>query len=346
MPFRDVIGHRRLVGLLARSIRRGTLPPSLIFAGPSGVGKRLVAVATAQALNCTAISQTADPVDRVVDHVALELDACGTCAACMRIARGVHADVLIVEPGDSGSIKIDRVRDIVDRAAYRPFEGRRRVVVVDEADALVPAAQNALLKTLEEPPSSSVFLLVTSRPDMLLDTVRSRCPRLRFRPLAAGEVAAALVARGRSASEAHAVAANADGSIGAALEASAGVLVEARDAALHVLSQTASNEGRRPNLDAASTLLGKSGGGAASDREQLAIHLRAMGSLLRDIAVVGAGANGALVANPDVRPALERLSAYRGERGVRAFAAVDRALAALDRNAGVKTVADWVTVNL
>src|SRR6185295_12277236 len=128
-----------------------------------------------------------------------------------RIARGVHADVLVAEPGENGSIKIDQIRDIVDRAGYRPFEGRRRVVIVDQADQLVPAAQNAFLKTLEEPPPSSVFLLVTSRPDMLLDTVRSRCPRLQFRPLAAGEVAAALVARGLSAGEAHAVAATADG---------------------------------------------------------------------------------------------------------------------------------------
>ena len=70
-----------------------------------------------------------------------------------------------------GSIKIDQVRDVIDRAGYRPFEGRRRVVIIDEADALVPQAQNALLKTLEEPPSASVFMLVTSRPDALLPTV-------------------------------------------------------------------------------------------------------------------------------------------------------------------------------
>src|SRR6266446_4871037 len=189
MPFRDVIGHRRLVALLARGVHRESLPPSLILSGPSGIGKRLVAFATAQALNCTAPLPGGSSPSGDVSEASLEADACGMCAACARIARGVHPDVLLVEPGDSGAIKIDQVRDIVDRAAYRPFEGRRRAVIIDEADALMPAAQNALLKTLEEPPPSSVFMLVTSRPDMLLATVQSRCPRLRFRPLGADDVA-------------------------------------------------------------------------------------------------------------------------------------------------------------
>src|SRR5437773_7531578 len=149
MPFRGVIGHRRIVALLARSVARDSLPPSLIFAGPAGVGKRLTATALAQALNCQS------PVGSLQ---SAGIDACGTCAACTRITRGVHPDVLVVEPGDTGSIKIEQVRDIVDRAAYRPFEGRRRVVIVDVADALVAPAQNALLKTLEEPPPSSVLL--------------------------------------------------------------------------------------------------------------------------------------------------------------------------------------------
>jgi DNA polymerase-3 subunit delta' len=342
MPFRDVIGHRRLVSLLSRSIRQGRLPPSLLFAGPSGVGKRLVATATAQVLNCTELKRNDESRGE-----AVELDACGRCPSCLRIARGVHADVLIVEPGDNGSIKIDQVRDIVERASYRPFEGRCRVVIIDQADALVAAAQNALLKTLEEPPSASVFLLVTSRPDMLLATVRSRCPQLRFRPLAPDEVAAALVKRGRSASEAHAVAAAADGSIGSALGASADEIVDARDAALRVLSQAAANDGRRRfSLDGAKDLLEKTGAGGAADREQLAVHLRAMSSLVRDIELLGTGADADLLANPDVRPALDRLAAYRGERGVRVFAAIDRALGALDANAGVKTVADWVALEI
>ncbi len=337
MPFRDIIGHRRIVALLARSIARESLPPSLIFAGPAGIGKRLTALAVSQALNC--LAPTSSP--------ELAIDACGACAACKRIARGVHPDVLVVEPGDNGSIKIDQVRELIDRAAYRPFEGRRRAVIIDEADALVPAAQNALLKTLEEPPSRSVFILVTARPDVLLPTVRSRCPRLPFRPLSVEDIGAALMTRGHGEADARAVAATADGSLGRALEASAGDLVAARDVAQHVLTEAATGGDAGRRIERAKDLLAKTSGGGAGDREYLAAHLRAMASLLRDIELLSTRADARALANPDVQPALERLTgAYRGERGVRAFTAVDRALVALERNAGVKIVADWVVLNL
>src|SRR6185503_13969190 len=129
MPFRDVVGHVRLIPLLARAVAGGTLPPSLLFAGPSGIGKRLTAIAVAQALNCTEspVASRQSPVDSRQSSV----DACGVCAACTRIARGVNPDVLIIEPGDTGAIKIEQVRDIVDQAGYRPFEGRLRVVIID-----------------------------------------------------------------------------------------------------------------------------------------------------------------------------------------------------------------------
>jgi len=347
MPFRDIIGHRQLVDLLARSVRRESLPPSLIFAGPAGIGKRLTALATAQALNCTAPVITKDDSSASASP-GETIDACGKCKACKRIARGVHPDVLFVEPGDTGSIKIEQVRDIVDRAAYRPFEGRRRAVIIDQADALVPAAQNALLKTLEEPPPSSVFMLITSRPDMLLPTVLSRCPRLQFRALGPHDIAAALVKRGHSEADARAVAATAEGSLGRALETSAGDLVEARDVAQHVLAQAAASVGNpRKRIESAQHLVPKPGARGADDRRQLASRLRAMASLLRDIELLSTRADVRALANPDVQPALEGLTkAYEGERGIRAFTAVDRALGALVGNAGVKIVADWLVLQL
>jgi DNA polymerase III subunit delta' len=160
MAFREVTGHRRLLSLLARAIARGSLTPSLLLSGPEGVGKRLTAVSIAQALNCNdrrssivdRPSSTMSDVESTMDDGRWTMDdACGRCAACRRIARGVFPDVEIIEPGENGSIKIDQVRAAIDRAVFRPFEGRRRVTIIDQADALVEAAQNALLQTLEEP---------------------------------------------------------------------------------------------------------------------------------------------------------------------------------------------------
>ena len=228
--FSTIIGHRRLVSLLSRAIARSTMPPALLLAGPAGVGKRRVAMAVAQAINCLEPRSTSE----------LERDACGKCASCRRIERGTHPDVIVIEPGDTGSIKIEAVREVVDRASYRPFEGRHRVVIIDEADALVAPAQNALLKTLEEMPAASIFLLVSSMPDALLPTVRSRCPRLRFGPLSPGEVARALVRDHKySEPDARAAAADADGSIGRALTDDAADLTAARDDARRLLEQSA-----------------------------------------------------------------------------------------------------------
>ena len=303
MPFRDIAGHRHLLELVAGAVARQSLPPSLIFAGPEGVGKRTAALALAQVLNCHApvradgqvVEAEASSLFGQVEPAALPappgqadaasfaIDGCGTCPSCTRIARQVHADVLVVEPGDTGVIKVDQVRDIVERTGYRPFEGRRRVIIVDEADAMLSEAQNALLKTLEEPPSASMFVLVTSRPDELLPTVRSRCQRLRFGRLAPGEIAAVLMgAHEYSEADAHAAASAADGSIGAALDSGSEELVEARDAAKDVLQHVASSTDPRRRLDGAKMI---AGGG---DRDELRRRLRAMASILRDLGVIRA----------------------------------------------------------
>jgi DNA polymerase-3 subunit delta' len=328
MPFRAITGHRPLLELLSRAIAAGTLPPSLLFAGPDGVGKRLTAVALAQALNC---------------ERRVAFDACGECAACSRIARGVHADVLIVEPGETGAIKIEQVREVVDRTGYRPFEGRRRVVIIDGADALGLPAQDAILKTLEEPPSATVFVLITSRPDVLLPTVRSRCQRLRFGPLSPADVASLLIRdHGMSAAAAHAAAAASGGSVARAIDGSGEGAMEARDVAARLLQGAARTTDPRQRLDGARQL---TGGG--SDRDELSRRLLALSSLIRDLGLLGAHANAATLANADLEPQLASLlRSYDRDRALRAFSAVDRALAALDRNASPKIVADWLALNL
>jgi DNA polymerase-3 subunit delta' len=337
VPFRTIAGHSRLLSLLSRVIARDAMPPAVLMAGPAGVGKRRTAMAVAQAMNCLQPRSSAE----------FERDACGECTACKRIARGVHPDVILVQPGDSGSIKIDQLRDVIDRSHYRPFEGKRRVVIMDEADAAGADAQSALLKTLEEPPSASVFILVSSMPDALLPTVLSRCPRLRFGPLTPAEVARVLMQdHGYSEQDARAAAADADGSIGRALESQSEDLTEAREAAERILQETAGNTDPVRRIHLARDLTdGK--GTPAEERNRLAVQLRSLGSLLRDVGIIASGADRVMLANADLEARLEKLSSsYDAERSLRAYAAVDRALTALDRNASPKVVADWLLLEL
>jgi DNA polymerase III delta' subunit len=351
MAFRDLTGHRRLIGLLGRALVSDSLPPSLIFAGPDGVGKRHVALALAQAVNCLQPRDTLDGFR----------DACGTCASCRKIERGLHPDVLRVEP-DEGSIKVDAIREIVGQTAYRPFEGRSRVVIIDQADTLGDDAQNALLKTLEEPPARNVFVLVTARPDVLFDTIHSRCCVLRFAPLSAGEIAAVLQsAHGFGEHDAVATAALASGSFARALAADAAEQAEARAVATGILIEASRRGDARRQFALGAALLegaGKKpkgkGKAAASDdravapdRAVLAVRLRAMQSLLRDLALLAEGASGSPIVNADLRHELEPLTGDWGrERVSRAFVAVGRALSAVERNASAKIVVDWLAFQL
>lgn len=339
MPFRDITGHERTVGLIARAAVRGSLPPSLVFEGPSGVGKSMAAVALAQLVNC------ASPVT-VPDSTGARQDACGECSACRRIPRGMHPDVVLVRPEESGSIKTEQIRKAIESAGYRPFEGRRRVTIIDDADRMVDNAQDALLKTLEEPSASSMFILVTSVPETLVPTVRSRCQRLRFGRLAPGDVAAILMARHEyAAADAHAAAALSDGSVGRALEGGTEAFVEARDAALQLLQAAATTHAPAARLQGAGGLPGA--GRSKADRAGLGQSLRAMSSILRDMSALMAQADERSMANADLKKPLEGLlRSYDGDRVISAFGHVDTALNALDRNASPKIVADWLSLQI
>ena len=335
MPFRDLKGHRAKQTLLARALRRDALPQSLIFAGPDGVGKRLVALAVAQRLNCL----TAAPDDG---------DACGSCSACRRIAAGNHPDVVTIPP-DS---KVDAVREQTAVAPYRPFEGRRRVFIFDEADTLQPVAQNALLKTLEEPTRSSQFILVTARPDGLLPTVRSRCPQLRFGRLDIDDVAELLTkARGLSAIAAREVAFAADGSPGRALADASALGESVRALAERVIGAAEASPVERLRVGAALAEPDRKtkrapGTKAAGERDMLRERLDALGVIVRDLGIEAAGGDRRWQSRtPD--PRLADLARRLGPvRLTHAYAAVEEARQALDRNVSFKAVADWVALEI
>jgi DNA polymerase-3 subunit delta' len=333
VAFGDVVGHSRIIALLARALARDTLPPAVLFAGPQGIGKRRIALAVAEAFNC--------------QKPGSDGDACGKCATCVRIRRGSHPDVIVLEPGDLGSIKIDSVREAIRSTGYRPFEARRRVIIIDNAEALTIDAQDALLKTLEEPPPSTTCILVTSLPDVLLPTVLSRCSIVRFAPLSAQEVARALVRdHDYDEKDARAAAADSDGSVGRALEASTVDVADAREVARKLLALAARVADPSRRLDAARDLV-PAKTPVAAERAYLTICLRAMASILRDLGILATQADARLVANADLRDDLQRLSSsFSGARSHRAFSAVDEAIAALDQNVNPKVVTNWLVLQL
>jgi len=232
MPFSEILGQARAVESLRAALGRGSLHHAYLFAGPRGVGKGTAARILAQAANCEA---------------GLPDDACGRCGPCRKIAKGIHPDVWVVEEErvmakggrfepksgrtPSRDIVVDQIRELVDRRlSLRRYEGRRRFVLLDPADAMNVQAENALLKTLEEPPPDTTLVLVSGSADALLPTVRSRCLRLSFAPLPAALVEERLAAAGRTPAEARLAASLAGGSLGRALELDAPSLEERRGA--------------------------------------------------------------------------------------------------------------------
>jgi DNA polymerase-3 subunit delta' len=349
--------------MLKRSVARGTLPPSLIFSGPPGVGKATTALALAEALNCERLA--AGPA---AGETSAAWDACGECASCRRLGRAGLAfrtgrerpaiDCLQwLGPDDKGSIKIDPVRAVLGRAGFRPLDGRARVVIIDEAHELEVPAQQALLKMLEEPPSATRFVLVTPQPDRLVATIRSRCPQIRFGPLSRDEICQILVGRhGWSVAEAEAGAAWADGGLGEALGRGDSPLRQARAVAAEVLEEVTGSRRPADRLSAAQTLVARlesgrdkaaKGRGGTASREEVSRRLDALSLLLRDIGVLTTRADRRCLVNADLVPRLDAMApAFAGDRLTRAFAAVDRARGALERNASQKVVGDWLVLNL
>ena len=184
MPLSSVKCQDRAIAALEAALSRGQVHHAWLFHGPDGVGKELAAFGLAQALTC--------PEQPNV--------GCGTCSSCRRIEKRNHPDVTVVMPEDelvrrglagrsdfdhtpSRDIRIEQVRQLQERLAFRALEAKTKVAILVTAHAMNPPAQNALLKTLEEPPKDTVLILVSSAQDKLLPTIRSRCAKAAFGPL-------------------------------------------------------------------------------------------------------------------------------------------------------------------
>jgi DNA polymerase-3 subunit delta' len=329
----DVRGHDRARAILARALERDRLPPALLFAGPDGVGKKLLALAVAQAALC--------------ERAPLP-EPCGVCRACKKVSAALaperleelrneadrhpdgdvwrnfrlHPDLVLAEgwwltkagrPRAGAEIRVDQVRDLIAEIAGAPFEARRRVFVIDDAHTMNEAAQNALLKSLEEPPPRSHVILVSASPLGLRQTIRSRCQLLRFGPLPRSAVAAHLAERcGLPADRARTQAALAGGSLGTALAFESEAYGRMREGLVDLLE-------RAGTLDPVARMEAAE---ALEQSEDPTLLLTTLRSLLRDLLALRAGAPGQTLVHADIAERLAPLA--RGPLGERAALLAER----------------------
>ncbi|NVJ14839.1 DNA polymerase III subunit delta' [Myxococcus sp. AM010] len=291
MTLATVLGQPRAVDALQAALRSGAVHHAYLFAGPEGVGKELAAVGLAQALTC--------PEQPDV--------GCGACESCQRVARGLHPDVTWVMPDDervsrglagrsdftgtpSRELRVEQVRQLQERIALRGLESRRKVALIVSAQTMNVQAQNAFLKTLEEPPSDTTLILVASAMDRLLPTIRSRCGKVHFGPLPVDLVAQRVAeARKLDAETAKLAAVMAGGSLGRAMALDVAALSRRKD--IVTAFETLRGE------DAVGLLRFAEAHGGSREEAESTLELLALWT--RDVALVKAGLESGL-ANRDL----------------------------------------------
>lgn len=182
MSFSQLAGQDGVVTLLQRSILQDTLSHAYLFHGPPHVGKTLAADCFASALNCKTVlawlSKNENkplPIEKAMPHI----DACGSCAACVKIQKKVFVDVQEISPLKK-QIKVEQIDDLMGKVYLRPLEGPWKVFIISEAEKMHPDAASKLLKTLEEPPDHTLFILLSSQPFNMFSTILSRCQKIPF----------------------------------------------------------------------------------------------------------------------------------------------------------------------
>jgi DNA polymerase-3 subunit delta' len=288
MSFSTLIGNAHNKQILQRLLRRGDLGLTLIFAGAAGVGKRQFALTLAKAANCQKPPPSRD-------------DSCDACPVCQRIQSNSYSDVVTIQP-DGAYIKIAQTRALTNDAQVRPREGKQRFFLIDEADRLREEAANSLLKTLEEPPPTSTIILLTSRPDALLPTIRSRAQRLNFAPLSMAEMETYLAKTApRATPDTQLLARLTGGRIGQATAIDLSEYRRERREMLELLELLAAGNNKYRLVKAAEHY-GK------QEREAFERMLNLLLNVLRDVFLVAASGSDANVVNTDVTDRLQSLA--------------------------------------
>lgn len=285
MSFKDVMGHQRQINLLQRAIVHEKVVHSYLFLGNEGIGKSLVALQFAKALNCL------EGVNQV--------DGCDRCASCKKIDHRLHPDVSLIEP-EGQTLKVEQVREMMRALAFRPYEGRRRVFILTAADRMAPHMSNTLLKTLEEPPLHTVIVLLANNSRWILPTILSRCQSIRFNPLPSHLVSDWLMRKkDLEETDAHLLASLSEGSPGKALEIKEEIAGIPRKELLKgwIGSKSLSMEEKEDWIEF-----------LPSQRENLHLTLEMAKTLLRDLIVMKTSMEGSKLIHSDLTGEIEKIA--------------------------------------
>jgi DNA polymerase-3 subunit delta' len=328
MAFARIPGNAGIKSILRSALRRKRVPPTLLFAGPEGVGQRETALELAKALNCL----------QLVD------DACDTCASCRTIEDGCHPDVIDVKKlpvkndrhknADSDEeakevtvIKIEQMREAIGLAAMKPMTARKRVFLIDDASEMSPDSANSSLKILEEPPSYAQFILITSNPDQLLPTIKSRCQTFDFGPISTEEMVAVLRQRGFAEGQARTMAQVVQGNYQRAMKMDWDDVQAERATAWELFRSMIRDE------DGSAFVRRFAFGRKSASREELEATLELFVGFLRDLLLLGETDGSGRLFNPDFEDALREVASFlEPGRVLRMLSAVDGALYFLDKN--------------
>lgn len=335
--FDRILGNEPAKKSLTRMIATGRIPNALLFVGPDGVGKREFALELARSLVCTSV---------------MNGEGCGICPACKRAVRfeipkpekkddfkqvffSGHPDVGTVVAFNR-NILVDAIRALEQEAYYRPFEAKARLFVIDDSDKMNDAASNALLKTLEEPPANTYIILITSKPEALLQTIHSRCQIIRFAPVEVEAVQSYLQSsKGYSLGDAALAARMSNGSIGTAIGLDPEKLRANRDQMLDLV-ESAFIRRDIPGVLRASELLND-----AKNKDELELNLGLLELLLRDLWLMKNGMTAADLANSDQENALRAVVGHVSIGHVAsAIADIETFRQTMDVNVNKKIAAD------
>jgi DNA polymerase-3 subunit delta' len=307
MSFASIYGQEGPITVLKSALEKKRVPHAFLFYGAEGIGKRTTALVFAKALNCEAGGA----------------DACDACTSCRKIDSGNHPDILIIKP-EGQFIKVADIKELQERMRFRPLEGTRRVVIIDDAERMNITSANSLLKTLEEPSPTNVFVLVSSRPHLLPLTILSRCHRLRFNPVQRDVISAYLEKEHALAPDkALILSSSSGGSIGRALALHKGDYIALRDSILGRISKGT------PDPLGCLAMAGE----LAGDREDIEEALDILKTWYRDLLVFKETGRTEALINRDHAGDIGRLAGLTDVEAIlRGIRTIQDAAAAIERN--------------